>query len=201
MYQYGTGYLNLFVHWIPRGWWPDKPALGIPGFFPWARDEMRGLLGWEMTPGATYASAAATFLQLGFFCPAFWVAFGWFAAWLYRRAMGSPELTWRMSYVALLCAMHWFISQDLKEAFVPACIYQAGTALGLWIARAPRTVARRAVVRRMAAAVFCHDGIAGGDVAGGDGGVRDARGPEVSAAAAGLVRPRRGCRLASRGCP
>jgi hypothetical protein len=30
--QWGTGYLSLATHWIPRQWWPDKPVLATGWF-------------------------------------------------------------------------------------------------------------------------------------------------------------------------
>ena len=120
-YQYGTGYLELLIHWIPRQWWPDKPALQ-QGFFPsrW-HEELPNVVGWNMSNGASYGGIANTFEQFGLLCPLFWYALGWWAARLYRASIRHADATRSMQYVGFLCATHWLVSQGFGAMFVPAC--------------------------------------------------------------------------------
>jgi len=120
-YQYGTGYLELFVHWVPRQLWPGKPGLQ-EGFFPghWM-EEMPNVMGWRMSTGSSSGGVANTFEQFGVLCPLFWCGIGWWAARLYRESTRQRNLTRSFQYVGLLCAMHWLIAQGFGAMFVPAC--------------------------------------------------------------------------------
>ena len=125
-YQYGTGHLSLLTHWIPRAVWPDKPALG-EGWYP--NEELtadvnavagRALLGG----GAAATGVADSFVQYGYLAPLFWFGIAWVIGRVYVRARASDDPRVQISYVGLLCASHWLISQSFSEAFVPGVTYQ-----------------------------------------------------------------------------
>lgn len=140
-YQFGTGHLSLLTHWVPRAVWPDKPALGEGWYSP---EELvadvnsvagRALLGG----GAAATGVADSFVQYGFLAPLFWFAIAWMIGRVYVRAVvtGSPRI--QISYVGLLCASHWLISQSFSEAFVPAVTYQVIPFLAFSLFRIRRT--------------------------------------------------------------
>jgi len=141
-YQYGTGYLSLFTHWIPRQWWSGKPALG-QGIFPDAASQIPFVMGWSLSGGASAGGVAEVFNQFGFASPLLWFAFGYAMAALYRRTKGG-DVRWGLAYVGVLCASHWLVSQGVAAAFVPACIYVVVPLIALRIARAqPQRVPRK----------------------------------------------------------
>jgi hypothetical protein len=122
-YQYGTGYLALLTHWIPRQLWPDKPSQG-QGWFPIALDRTEEVTGWSLTGGASAGGVAEVFNQLGWFSVLFWFFLGRVAARISAGALGSSDPKYAISLLGLLCAAHWMISQGFAEAFVPGMIYQ-----------------------------------------------------------------------------
>lgn len=145
-YQYGSGYLSLLTHWIPRQWWPEKPELGR-GFFPDAIGQVPLVVGWSMSKGASAGGVAEVFNQFGFASPLFWLAFGFGIARLHARARAG-DLRWQLAYVGLVCASHWLVSQGVAAAFVPACIYVVVPLVVLRLARvSPARVAPPSVRR------------------------------------------------------
>jgi hypothetical protein len=121
LYQYGTGYLNLLTHWIPRQAWENKPVLG-EGLLPDVYEEIPNEMNWQMTPGASAGGAADVFEEFGFLSPLFWAALGYFAGRSYRRAL-SQRLGNEMTYLGLLAGTHWLVAQGFGAAFVPFCIF------------------------------------------------------------------------------
>lgn len=121
-YQYGTGYLTLMTHWIPRIMWPSKPELG-EGFYIAAPSLVYSLVGWELSSGASAGGVADTFVQLGFFAFLLWFIFGYIFARLFSSHYSSKDLLGPALYVALMATMHWLISQGVTAAFVPIMIY------------------------------------------------------------------------------
>jgi hypothetical protein len=126
-YQYGTGHLELLVHWVPRAIWPNKPVLGegLHSLNEIFEDvEQTGgaqLLG----SGAASGGVADSFLQYGIFCPLFWFLLSLGVALVYGRALASRAPWWMFSYVGFLCASHWLVSQSFSAAFVPGMYFQA----------------------------------------------------------------------------
>jgi hypothetical protein len=120
-YQYGTGYLELLIHWIPRQLWPNKPSLQ-QGFFQshW-HEEMPNFMGWGMSSGASSGGIANSFEQFGLLCPVFWYVLGWWASRLYSAATEQMDVVRAMQYVGFLCATHWLLAQGFGAMFVPAC--------------------------------------------------------------------------------
>lgn len=149
-YQYGTTHLAMLVHWIPRSWWPGKPQRN-QGFFPSAMDEIAASEQSDLGIGGAWGAVADTFDNYWWFFPVFWFVTGWGIAAIYRRAILGNELNWKLHYVGVLCAVHWFIAQCLPEALVPALFFQAGYYLAFRAARihAPR-LRRRARGREAA---------------------------------------------------
>ena len=125
-YQYGTGHASLLLHWIPRSVWPDKPALS-EGSYPWKElyadvnaKAHRPLLGF----GAAIGGVADSFVQYGFLAPLYWFILAMLVARLFLRAIVSDDPRWQLSYLGVICATHWLVSQSLGEASVPAAAYQ-----------------------------------------------------------------------------
>lgn len=147
-YQYGTGHASLLLHWIPRSVWPDKPALS-EGSYPWKElygdvnaTAGRPLLGF----GAAIGGVADSFVQYGFLAPLYWFLLGLLVARLFLRAIVTDDPRWQLSYLGIICATHWLVSQSLGEASVPAAAYQIipMVTFALCRQRAPRRVARSA---------------------------------------------------------
>lgn len=122
-YQWGTGYLSLMTHWIPRSWWPDKPALAQGWFDPLTKEEMFNITGVYVTSGAASGGVAETFVNLAWFAPMFWFAIGWVMGRAYLFGRRHPNRVGPMIYVGMLAGMHWLISQGFGAAFVPIAIY------------------------------------------------------------------------------
>lgn len=126
-YQYGTGYLELLYHWIPRAVWKDKPALG-EGYYSFDEmfDDVESATGYRLLgSGAAVGGVADAFVQFGVFCPLFWLALSWGMGIVYARArMGNGPL-WLFCYVGFICASHWLVSQGFSPAFVPGMCFQA----------------------------------------------------------------------------
>ena len=121
MYQYGTGYLTLLTHWIPRKIWPDKPRLA-QGFFPDVGPEVQNVMGWKMTAGASQGGVGEVFEQFGFLSPLFWAALGYFAGRSYHQAL-SHRLHKEVTYLGFMAGVHWLVAQGFGPAFVPLCIF------------------------------------------------------------------------------
>ena len=133
-YQYGTGYVTLLTHWIPRNWWPGKPGLG-EGWYGSVLDRIPVVMGWKMTTGASAGGVAEVFNQFGWLSPAFWFLLAWCAGKVYRRATVEDDPRWAVAYAGVLCASHWLISQGFAAAFVPGVIYQVVPAGAFLFAR------------------------------------------------------------------
>lgn len=118
-YQYGTGYLSLLTHFIPRYLWPDKPSLG-EGWFLWTPSLMSRFLGWQLSSGAAAGGVAETFMEFGFFAPLLWLALGFAMG---RRFVDVSSILKRAQFIAILASSHWLISQGVAAASVPAVIY------------------------------------------------------------------------------
>jgi hypothetical protein len=132
-YQYGTGYLTLLVHWIPRQIWPDKPGLE-EGFFPSYYSEVGNEMGWRATGGAAWGGAADVFSEFGFLSPIFWGFLAYFVGCGYRLALGN-RLGEKMAYLGFLAGTHWLVAQGFGPAFVPMCIFTIPPAVFLRFAR------------------------------------------------------------------
>jgi hypothetical protein len=122
-FQWGTGYLSLFTHWIPRQWWPDKPRLGQGWFDPVSWPEISECTGVHLTPGATYSGVGEAFQEFGWFTPLFWATLGWLVGRLYRFAILRPNSVAIPSYVGVVAVSHHLIAQGFAAAFVPGMCY------------------------------------------------------------------------------
>lgn len=123
-YQFGTGHLGLFLHWIPKQFWSDKPTLGA-GWFPTSdlMEELDRVSGLSIKgSGAAAGGFADSFVQYGFFAPVFWFFLTIFFAkhfGTYRSTGSVPSL---LSYMVLPCCSLWLLSQGFAAAFVPGVI-------------------------------------------------------------------------------
>lgn len=133
-YQYGTGYLGLVTHWIPRQWWPDKPPLGR-GWFPEAVDMIRPVMGWSLSPGASVGGVAETFNQCGLGAIAMWAAMGYAVSVVFRRARRRGDLRWIFAYVGCAGASHWIVTQGMAAAFVPSAVFVLTAVIGARLAQ------------------------------------------------------------------
>jgi hypothetical protein len=125
-YQFGTGYLNLAIHWIPRQWWPDKPTLLDQGWFPRVSNtELQQQIGWQMTPGAAFGGVAETFQQFAWAAPLFWLALGWGIGRSYAYAYYKPTALRQIVYVGIISTTHWLVSQGFVACFIPMMFYTA----------------------------------------------------------------------------
>ncbi len=122
-YQYGTGYLTLLTHWIPRQLWPEKPVLQEGLFESHWYAEMHGRLGFGLSYGAAAGGAANAFEQLGLVVPVLWFAVGRFARFLFNGAIIERRPERIVQYTGFVCAFHWMVAQALGAMFVPACYY------------------------------------------------------------------------------
>lgn len=118
-YQYGTGYLTLLTHFIPRYLWQDKPNLG-QGLFPWTPSLMPKVLGWELSSGAASGGVAETFMELGFLAPLLWLALGYAMG---RRFVDVSSTLKRAQFITILAGSHWLVSQGVAAASIPMVIY------------------------------------------------------------------------------
>ena len=124
-YQYGTGHLELLVHWIPRQIWKSKPGLG-EGYYPtddlWEDEE--SVTGHRLLGGGAAAGGVAdSFIQYGFLTPLFWLGLSWLVARVYSRARRGNDPRWQLSYMAFICSTHWLVSQGFAAAFVPGMCF------------------------------------------------------------------------------
>jgi hypothetical protein len=151
-FQWGTGYLSLATHWIPRAWWPDKPALAHGWIEPLSKDEIFETTGVYMTTGAASGGIAETFVQMAWFTPLFWAGIGWVVGKTYLFARRHPNRVGPMIYVGMLAGSHWLISQGFGAAFVPVVIYMAVPVV-IYTLASQRTVRTRVVPRARPAAL------------------------------------------------
>ena len=59
-FQWGTGYLSLATHWIPRAWWPEKPPLAHGWLDPLTKEEIYDVSGVYITTGASAGARPAS---------------------------------------------------------------------------------------------------------------------------------------------
>lgn len=145
-YQWGTAYLSLMTHWIPRSWWPDKPALAQGWLDPLSKDEMYALSGVYVTTGAASGGVAETFVNLAWFTPFFWFGIGWVMGRVYLFGRRHPNRVGPMIYVGMLAGLHWLISQGFSAAFVPIAIYVA-VPIGIYAVAGKRRAATKKTTR------------------------------------------------------
>jgi hypothetical protein len=131
MYQYGTQLLMLFVHWVPREYWPTKPERGA-GLYPSLKEQMPAITGIDMGPGMSAAGLAFPFEDFGFFCVVFWFVFAALATRVYHRARDSDSLLWKGAWLNIIACSHWLIAQDFGAFFVPMMLTQAAM-LAVWL--------------------------------------------------------------------
>lgn len=141
-FQWGTGYLCLGLNAIPRSWWPEKPTLGEGLFEPMTPEEMAGILGWRMTPGASAGGVCESYAQFGWVTPLFWVGIGWVFGYVYAWGRRTGDLLYQSYYVGMLAASHWLVSQGFSAAFVPMTIYVAIPWVAYQVARRPVPASR-----------------------------------------------------------
>jgi hypothetical protein len=125
-YEYGTGHLELLVHWVPRAFWPAKPSLG-EGYYPSGKlfDDMEIATGVRLLgSGAADAGVADSFLEYGLLCPLFWFALSCGLGIVYAKVLHTRSPWWMFSYVGFLCASHWLITQSFSAAYVPGWYFQ-----------------------------------------------------------------------------
>jgi len=121
--QWGTGYLSLTMHWIPRQWWPEKPALATGWFEPPTREEIYEVSGFLPSVGSAITGIGESFSEFYWLTPVFWFVIGWCFGWLYRLAVLRPMSVWAIVYIGLIAATHYLVTQGFAAFFVPACIY------------------------------------------------------------------------------
>jgi hypothetical protein len=126
-YQYGTGHLELLVHWVPRQLWWEKPALG-EGYYSFdeMNDDIEMATGVRLLGhGAASAGVADSFVQYGLLCPLWWFALACGLGAVYAQAIHGRRPLWMFVYIGFICASHWLISQNFAAAFVPAMYFEA----------------------------------------------------------------------------
>jgi len=126
-YEYGTGHLGLFLHWVPRAFWPDKPVLGQGVYYSDKErfDDIEKITGVSLLGfGASTAGVAESFVEYGYLCPLFWFLLAFGIGFVYLKAVRSGSPWWLFSYVGFLCSTHWLISQGFAPAFVPGMYFQ-----------------------------------------------------------------------------
>jgi len=124
-FQYGTGHLELLVHWIPRALWESKPIIG-EGYYSHEElfNDVNGQAGFNlMGGGASAGGVADSFVQYGYLTPFFWFGLGWVAARAYIRGRVGNNPRWLFTYVGFVCASHWLTSQGFVAAFVPGMCF------------------------------------------------------------------------------
>lgn len=121
-FQYGTGHVSLFFHWIPSSIWKGKPSLG-EGLY--SHEELLGDVGESagfqllLGSGAAAGGVADSFVQYGWLTPLFWAGLGWLVSKAYWKGCYEGKILWIHGYIAIVCATHWLISQGFAAAFVP----------------------------------------------------------------------------------
>ncbi|PWU09038.1 MAG: hypothetical protein C5B50_28225 [Verrucomicrobia bacterium] len=124
LYQYGTAHLAMLVHWVPRSFWPGKPMRGR-GFFPTALYAVETEYHHNVGYGGAIACVEDTFDEYGYFFPFFWLIIGYGTACFFAKTYETNDLRWKLHYLGLLSASHWFVAQNFPESFVPFCFFQA----------------------------------------------------------------------------
>jgi hypothetical protein len=122
-FQWGTSFLSLSVHWIPRQWWADKPAMATGWFDPITFDDIFEMTGVMPTPGCAMTGIAETFMEFGWATPVFWYFLGWLFGRAYRLALGRPLTFWPIVYLGLIASSHYLVTQGFSSFFVPAMCY------------------------------------------------------------------------------
>jgi hypothetical protein len=115
-------HLCALLNWIPRQLWPDKPPLN-QGWFTEAGSFFHPGFSTNRDWGGSWGTVADAFNNYWYFCLVFWFVMGWLIAAVYARAQG-PDLRWKMYYLGILMASHWFIAQSFSAAIVPCLMYQ-----------------------------------------------------------------------------
>lgn len=145
-YQWGTSYLSLASHWIPRSWWPDKPAIAQGWFEPATWQELREVTGIMPSNGSSYSGIGESFQDFSWFTPLFWAGLGWCFGRLYRYSLENPTSVAPILYVGMIAASHYLVMQGFASLFVPAMVYLvtpivayviAGNVSGQRLARRP----------------------------------------------------------------
>ena len=124
-YQYGSGHAGLLLHWIPRAWWPNKPALG-EGLYSHQEmfDEVESIAGIRLIGGGAAAGGVAdSYTQYGYFTPLFWFGLSWCIAKTFGSAKWGNDPRWLWAYAGIVCVSHWLISQGAAAAFVPGVVF------------------------------------------------------------------------------
>ena len=126
-YQFGTGHMELLVHWVPRSFWPDKPSLG-EGFYPHAEllsdvDQYSGLS--ILGSGAAAGGFADSFVQYGILTPLFWFLVSLYFGRCYSSVRQNDDPLPIFLYMALPCSTLWLLTQGFAAAFVPGAIFMA----------------------------------------------------------------------------
>ena len=121
------------------------------GFFPSALGETAASaeesnLGY----GGAWGAVADTFDNYWWFFPIFWFLVGAGVAAMFARAVLEDSVRWKLHYVGVLCATHWFVAQCLPEALVPALFYQAAYFVAFRFATVPAQSPRPRRIRRPA---------------------------------------------------
>jgi hypothetical protein len=125
-YEYGTGHLELLVHWVPRALWHAKPSLG-EGYYGGDSlfDDMEEATGVRLLgAGAADAGVADSFLEYGCLCPLFWFGLSCGLGVVYAKVLCTRSPWWMFCYVGFLCSSHWLISQSFCAAYVPGWYFQ-----------------------------------------------------------------------------
>jgi len=156
-YDYGTGHLELLLHWVPRYFWPYKPGLGQGIYDPGALfDDMERATGVRLlgNSGAADGGVADSFIEYGIFSPFYWFVLSGLVGMVYAKALSTKRPWWMFSYVGFLCASHWLVSQSFPAAFVPGMYFQLvplAVLVSLWFYRRWTAPPRRVGQRRPAA--------------------------------------------------
>jgi hypothetical protein len=122
-FQWGTGYLSIASHWIPRQWWPDKPNLGQGWLNPITFPEIYDYTGVTLFPGSTYSGVGEAFLEFAWFSPLFWFALAWLIGKLYAYALRHSDSVAPILYVGVIANSHTLVAQGFSLVCVPGAIY------------------------------------------------------------------------------
>jgi len=139
-YQYGTGYLELLVHWVPHALWLQKPGLG-EGYYSNIEmyDDIERATGVRLLGnGAAWGGVADSFIQFGVLCPFFWMIISTIIGALYSAIIRTRSPLLMFIYAGICCATQWHISQIFPAAFVPGMFFisvPVAVWAGLWLYR------------------------------------------------------------------
>lgn len=139
-YNYGSGHLGLFLHWVPRAVWPTKPALGEGNYSGRVLfDDVEQATGVRLLGfGASYAGVADTFIEYGLLCPLFWFVQSALIGLVYRLVIQTSSPWWLFCYTGFICSSHWLVSQGFSASFVPGMYFQLiplGVLCMVWLHR------------------------------------------------------------------